>query len=406
VRGVGGWRSVPWFGGLWQFFNDRIGFFENCARSGDAITTRLGPIRVVVFSHPEYVREVFVAEGKHFTRGITGAPMRAFLGNGLLLSEGETWRRQRKDLQPIFSPERIATWTNSIEQSTLALVSRWRDGDRRDIHHEMHRLTLDISARLFLGVASDEGGHMHDALEAISSGDVFEPLIPVGPIHWPVRPSRAARALNALVDHQIATASDGTFIAAVGAVSRDRRELRDQLVTLLFTAQDTTAVALTWLWHLLSRNPAARAEFEASRAHLERVVSETLRLYPPVVAQARQAIDECAIGDVRVRRGDLVMFSQWVIQRDARWFAEPIAFRPERWADGLEQRLHPFAFFPFGGGRRVCLGRQLASTIALTVVPLIAHRYRLVATMATEPDIDAVISPRPRRGLPMTIRLN
>ncbi len=409
--------DLPWIGDLWRFFDDRLSFLERCARSGDATSVRFGPFRVLVLSHPDHVREVFVREAKHFSRGITGAPMRAFLGNGLLLSEGETWKRQRSYVQPLFAVDQLAAWKPAIACAAQALLSRWRDGEARDIHHEMHRLTLDIAARVFLGVASDDGGHLDPALEGILQGDVFQAVIPLGPLRWPLRPSRATREIDALVERQISASIDGRgspFIAALGAATRDRRELRDQLVTLLFTAEDTTAVSLTWLWHLLSRHPRAESELRGAIAapgseatsgkeYLSGALDETLRLYPPVVGQARQAVDDCEIASKPVRRGDLVMFSQWIIHRDARWFDDPTAFRPERWRDGLEDRLHPFAFFPFGGGRRVCVGRSLATMIAMIVVPLIARRYRLVAASEGEPAMHVILSPRPRAGLPMTI---
>ena len=406
-------QQVPWLGDLWRFFDDRLSFLERCARAGDATSVRLGPVRALVLSHPEHVREVFVREAKHFARGITGAPMRMLLGDGLLLSEGETWKRQRTSVQPLFGADQAATWRPEIEAATDALIARWRDGETVDIHHEMHRLTLDISARVFFGVSSDQRGALHPALEAMLRENVFTAMVPLGPLRWPPRTSRGWRGLEALVEERISKAHDGRspFLAALAEVSRDRKELRDQLVTFLFTAEDTTAVALTWLWHLLARHPRAETALRSAIAdpttaapYLKCAIDETLRLYPPVVGQARQAVSDCEIAGMRVRRRDLVMFSQWIIQRDARWFDEPLAFKPERWRDGFEDGLHPFAFFPFGGGRRVCIGRTLATTVALAVVPYIARRYRLLATSDLEPALHTVISPRPRDGLPMAIR--
>ena len=405
--------QVPWLGDLWRFLDDRLSFLERCARAGDATSVRLGPVRTVVLSHPEHVREVFVREAKHFSRGITAAPMRLLLGEGLLLSEGATWKRQRRDVQPLFGSDQAEMWRPQIEAATAALVSRWRDGETVDIHHEMHRLTLDIAARIFFGVASDERGRLHPALEAMLGEDVFTAVGSLGPFRWPPRAGRALRGIETLVAERIDRARDdpGSFLAALAQVSRDRRETRDQLVTFLFTAEDTTAVALTWLWHLLARHPRAEAELRAAIAApaggaelVKCAIDETLRLYPPVVGQARQAISDCEIAGMRVGRRDLVLFSQWIIQRDPRWFDEPLAFRPERWRDGLEDRLHAFAFFPFGGGRRVCIGRTLATTIGLTVVPFVARRFRLAATSELEPALHTVISPRPRDGLPMKIR--
>jgi cytochrome P450 len=286
------------------------------------------------------------------------------------------------------------------------------------MHREMHRLTLDVAARLFLGIEGDDRGRLHPALEATLDHHVFRSTFPVRPSRWRLGSHATTRELDELVAAQIARRSTGAsaFLSALATTARDERELRDQLVTLIFTAQDTTAVALTWLWHLVSQDPrvetALRAEVNGSAAgdgakrgrYVEAVLNESLRLFPPVIGQAREAVDECEIAGVRLRRGDLVAFSQWVIQRDGRWFDRPDDFLPERWIDGLEDRLHPFAYFPFGGGRRVCVGRALALAVGATVVPVIARRYRMSATSSDRPEIHAIISPRPRHGLPMELR--
>ena len=376
----------------------------------------MGPRRLLVLSHPDLVREVFVREAKHFVRGVTAGPLRSTLGEGLLLSEGEVWRRQRRDLQPLFGAEWIASSGVSIRAAAEALISRWSDGERRDIHREMHRLTLDIAARLFLGVESDDRGQLHPALEATLEHHVFRSTFPIRSSGWPLRRRATTSALDDLVFTQIEQRSKcaGTFMNALATTAYDRRELRDQLVTLMFTAQDTTAVALTWLWHLVSQNArvdaALRQALSGSADRVERdpyvaaVLSESLRLFPPVIGQAREAVNSCEIAGVTLRRGDLVAFSQWVIQRDGRWFDRPDEFLPERWTDGAEERLHPFAYFPFGGGRRVCVGRHLALAVGATVVPIIARRYRLTSMAGDRPEIHAIISPRPRRGLPMELR--
>ncbi len=411
-------NHLPWIGGLFAFFDDRLAFLQSCARSGDSVFVRLGPRRLLVVSHPDLVREVFVHEAKHLVRGVTGLPMRSLLGEGLLLSEGEVWRRQRRDVQPMFASDHVLRWTPSIVGATDVLLARWSDGQRRDIHHEMHRLTMDIAGRIFLGVEGEGREYLHPALEAILQRDLFGNAIPLGPFRLP-RPGRKTDDLDALVYERIAAAESrqaAPFIAALAQVAKDRREVRDQVVTLIFTTEDTTAAALTWLFHLVSqdervecavRDEATRADADATaqtHPYLTSVMNETLRLFPPVVAQARQAARACDISGAAVRAGDLVMFSQWVIHRDPRWFDRPDAFLPERWQDGLEDRLHPFAYFPFGGGRRVCVGRTLATAIAAIVVPTILRRYRLVAVDTRQPELHTVVTPRPRRGLPMELR--
>ncbi len=410
-------RRVPLVGDLWAFLTNRIGFFEACAASGDVVSLRLGTRRAVVLSDPDLIREVFVNEAKHFVRGITGAPLRWLIGEGLLLSEGDVWRRQRRDISPLFARDHAAHWIPWIVSAGAALVSSWRAGETRDVYYEMHRLTMDVAARLFLGIAPGDDGRLHPALEALLDQE-FRGTIRVGPLRWPIRSSATTRALDDLVGQQIAAAgstASGPFINAIAATTNDRHELRDQLMTLIITGQETTAVALAWFWHLVSRNEhvegALRAELDrpmpvgrGAYPYLTAVLNETLRLFPPVIAQGRQTTQECVIGGVPLGAGDLVGFSQWVIHRDGRWFDQPERFLPDRWLDGLEARMHPFAYFPFGGGRRVCVGRELALTVAATVIPIIARQFRLVSIPGYEPRIAAIIMPRPRNGLPMRLQ--
>jgi cytochrome P450 len=403
-------------GGLWSFLNDRIGFFEACAASGDAVRIRMGTRRALVLSAPDLIREVFVHESKHFVRGITGAPLRWLIGEGLLLSEGDVWRRQRRDISPLFARDHAAHWLPSIEGAGEALLSHWRVGERRDVYYEMHRLTLDVAARLFLNIGSGADGRLDPALEALLEQE-FRGTVRIGPLRWQIRSSATTRALDELIRRQIAsagTSASGPFIAAIAATARDGRELRDQLMTLIITAQETTAVALAWFWHLLSQDENVEAQLRAeldgptssdhgTYPYLATVLNETLRLFPPVIAQGRQSMNDCVIGGIPMRPGDLVAFSAWVIHRDPRWFDQPERFLPDRWRDGLEERLHPFAYFPFGGGRRVCVGRELALTVAATVVPIIARRFRLIRIPGYEPRVSAIIMPRPRNGLPMQV---
>jgi cytochrome P450 len=405
---------MPWVGDLIAFVDDRLAFIDACARRGDAVPVRFGHKRTLVVSHPDLIRAVAALEPKHFVRGISGAAMRPVVGDGLLISEGEEWKRQRRYLQPLFGADRIALWQPHIVAATHALLGRWRDGERRDLLEEMHRLTLDIAARVLLGIAADGRGELHPALRAYLAQDLFRTPIPLGPLGRFVGSDDLRGRLDAMIYARIADArsgnADGMVVDLVHLGAADR-EIRDQIMTLIVTAEDTTASALTWMWHLVSQDArverALRAEDRAgaaSRPYLAAVLNETLRLYPPVIGEARECVAACEIAGVTVRPGDLVMFSQWAVHRDARWFERAAEFVPERWLDGLEDRLHPFAYFPFGGGRRVCIGRLLATAIALAAMPIVLRRYHLEGVPGHRPRIQAIVTMRPRGGLPLRVR--
>jgi cytochrome P450 len=404
---VGAARQLPLVGDLFFFVDDRLAFFEACRARGDLVRCRLGPKRLIVLSHPDLVRELYVHEAKHFERGLSGAAFRAVLGDGLLLSEGERWQRQRREVQPLFAEAHGAGWVAETLAATDGLVARWRDGERRDIHAEMRRLTLDVAARVLLGAASDERGRLHPALETVLVRDVFR-----APTELPVlreilgaRRGSPLRRLDALVARSIERDSSDV-IRGLRARGVDDRELRDQLVTLLFTAQDTTSVALTWAWHLLSRDERVRRIVGEgpSPDYLRALTWETMRLFPPIVAEFRECVRPCEVGGRPIASGTFVIFSQWVLHRDPRWFDRPLSFEPERWLDGLQERLHPFAYFPFGGGRRNCVGKPLAQAILATAIPRIARGWRLEPASAAAPRVEAFITPKPKGGLPMTLR--
>ena len=395
------------------FRRDQLGFYESCARQyGDIVATRMGPYRIVLVYHPDAIEELLVARHRDFVKSPGVRLLRPLLGDGLLLSENETWLRQRRLIQPAFHRQRVAGYGDLMTALAERYVSTWKAGDTRDVHAEMMALTQAIVAKTLFD--ADVSGEAHDAIQAakILAEDFGARLrsfrlIPYWlPTPRNLRSRRAVRRLDDLVHRIIAArqrtqedrgdllsmlvhaqdADDGTRMTA--------QQVRDEVMTIFMAGHETTAVALSWTWYLLAQHPDADARLAAAvrdvlgdrpaamadlprLKYAEMVVTESMRLYPPAYGLGRQAARATELAGHPIAAGDIVIVPTWVVHRDRRWFDEPDTFRPERWEGGLAQRLPRYAYFPFGGGPRQCIGNGFAMMEAILVVAAIAKRFRL-----------------------------
>jgi cytochrome P450 len=387
---------------------------------GDLAEVRIGRQSFVVLKHPDLVQDLLVGHADQIEKGRTAERKRffAFLGNGLLTSEGEAHRRQRRLTLPAFHRGRLSGYGDTMVRTATAAVSAWREGETRDITAEMMKLTLAVVGNTLF--SSDVGGSA-EAIANAFNGLVanLNRLIFPGAA-WVLRsPLPFARRIRgaqgtldgiiyALIGDRRANPGDtgdllSTLLMAEDAERPGERlsdlEIRNQVMTLFFAGQETTANALSWIWWLLAQHPGAQSALAAELGHVlgarepsfsdipqltytNQVVSEALRLYPPVWTMGRVALADIALRGRPVRKGSLVLASQWLIHRDPRWFPEPAAFRPDRWTPEFRGQLPRFAYFPFGGGARSCIGENFAWTELALVVATIARRWR--PSMTTE----------------------
>jgi len=398
-------------GHLPQFRRDMLGFISYCAHQvGEMVTIRLGPRRFILVSSPDVIEQVLVTENRHFRKDDDFQLLRPSLGNGLLLSEGEFWLRQRRLIQPTFLRSRIEAYTGSMVEQTTRLVANWRDGETRDIHADMMHLTLDIIAKVLMDVDSvEQFEQVGEALDVIMTDFIrrlesfFRPPFWL-PIPANFRLRRAVRGLDDIInpithERRVSGKDRGDLLSALlrvrdeGGAGMTDKQLRDEAMTLFLAGHDTTAVTLTWAWYLLARHPgvydALQDELKAvlggrpptaadvpRLVYTGRVVQEVMRLYPPAYVMGRQAVAPCELAGYRLPAGATVLMSQWVTHRDPRWWDEPERFRPDRWADGLAKRLPRFAYFPFGGGPRLCIGAEFGRLEAVLVLAALAQRVR------------------------------
>jgi cytochrome P450 len=417
---------------------DPLAVFTRWARDfGDIFYYRAGWIDVYFLNHPDFIESVLISQSQNFAKDKVIQNSRWFLGQGLLTSEGPEWRRQRRLCQPAFHRERLSSYGQSMSAYSEEMLAAWSDGEVRDIHQEMMQLTMRIVAKVLFSVeVSADAQEVAAALNLLmrhTSGVrmIMPPRLRHVPLPALVRVKRAVRELDKIVNRIIgerrASGQDTGDLLSMLIAARDEdgsamtdRQLRDEIMTFLLAGNETTAVSLSWTWYLLSQYPEAARKLrqELSEAlggrtpqledlarlpYTDKVAKESMRLFPPAWSLARTVVEEIEIGGYRIPAGANVVMSPWIMHRDPRFFDHPEQFDPERWTSPAAQQLPRFAYFPFGGGPRACIGAAFAMMEAKFLVAAIAQRFQL--QLAPGPPVipQAGITLRPRYGMRMKI---
>jgi cytochrome P450 len=430
-------KGRPLRGFLPEFRKDPLGLLTQVAHQwGDVVRLRLGPIDFLLLSDPDSIEQVLVTQNKLFLKGRGLEAAEHVLGQGLLTSEGDFWRRQRRLAQPAFHRSRIVEYGQTMVDFAEQHAARWQSGDTYDIAREMMRVTLAIAAKtLFSFDVTTEADAVGDALSVTMEHfkDRTRRLIKI-PQSWPlpgnIRARRAAEQLDSviykIIDERRASGEDtGDLLSMLmHAVDEDGsqmtpKQLRDEAMTLFLAGHETTANNMAWTWYLLAQNPAAEARLRAEldrvlggRAptpddlpnlpYTQAVIDESLRLYPPAWILGRLAAAPVRIGEYEFPAGTQVLMSQWVMHRHPKYFEDPLAFRPERWLDGLAKRLPAYAYFPFGGGPRICIGKPFALMEAGLLLAAIGRKWQFRLAAGQPVELEPVITLRPRHGIKVT----
>jgi cytochrome P450 len=418
-------NGVPILGNTSQYARDPFSFLTAVGDAyGDMASFELGPIDVYMLANPDDIRSVLVGDHEKYRKPeFQDDAMGDLLGEGLLLSEGEAWERQRNLAQPAFHMQRLAALAPTMTAKTESMLEDWSDGDTVNVETEMARLTVDIIVSAMFGVDADGAtvGRVQESLEPL--GRRFEPkpfrfLVP----DWvPTEENREFAAaldeLEGVIDDLVARrrgterdpeaavaeerSSDGPPMDLLSIIMRaqDRGEqteqnLRDEMMTMLLAGHDTTALTLTYAWYLLSEHPEVERKVHAELEevlggdtptaadarkleYLERVLLETMRLYPPVYVIFREPKTDVRLAGYRVPEGSAVMLPQWVVHRSERWYDDPLEFDPDRWRPERRSERPQYAYFPFGGGPRHCIGRQFSLLEAKLIVGTVGQEYSL-----------------------------
>lgn len=413
---------------------DPFGLLESIPRDADVVVTRVFGTPTVVLAHPAPVAEMLRdAKGTWIKDRMSRRAADVF-GEGLLLSEGDTWKRQRRLLTPGFASARFEGYAHTMRARTADALARWPSAGVIDAAAELSRLTLDVAVRTLFGadVTDAAAARVAEAFAAVS--DFF--ASPLAMLPWDVprwlplplvrRHVRAVAELDAVVHELVrarrASARAGDDLLAMLLAARDEagglsdREVRDQAVTFLLAGHETTALALTFAMFELGRHAPARARLlaEAEAAprdapadafpYAAQVFQESLRLYPPAFALSRESVREVTLGGVTIAPGTLVIAAPWTLHRDARWHPDPLAFRPERWTADYESALPAGAYLPFGLGPRKCIGTRFANLEAVLLLAGIARAFDWSKVDEALPRLQPAITCRPTEPVRIALR--
>jgi cytochrome P450 len=428
-------RSRSIGGSFGPFRADPLTFLQRCAAEfGDISYFRAAHQHMYFVNTPALVQETLVTQSGKFIKSRILQRAKALLGEGLLTNEGASHLRQRRLVQPAFHRDRLIRYADDMTTLAVRARERWRAGETIDIDREMMRLTLGIVGRTLFSAEVDE--------DAETVGEAMNALIEMMPLlmfpgsqlllRMPLpflrRFQRAGEKLDAtiyrIIDERRRSGADTGDLLSMLLLARDTegdqtgmtdKQVRDETLTLFIAGHETTATALTWAWYLLAQHPEAEARMHAEidrelggrppafadvprLTYTEHVFAEAMRLYPPAWAIGRMAVEELELGGYRVPKKSIVLLSPYVMHRATEWWPEPDRFRPERWEEDAGVR-PKFAYFPFGGGPRLCIGERFAWMEGVLVLAAVAQQWRFRRQDPSPVELAPLLTLRPKGGL-------
>jgi cytochrome P450 len=385
--------------------------------------------------HPRDIETVLVTNAGNFAKSADYRALSRVLGQGLLTSEGEFWKRQRSLIQPAFHRQSILAYAAVMTRAVGRMLESWKEKGERNIHEDLMRVTLEIVAQCLYGAeVTDAAERVGKAMEVVMGRFIVNASLAMLfrfdiPVLFARREWRAIRELNEIIGSiiQERRSSNQPREDLLDMLLRARdadgnpmsdAQLRDEVMTLFLAGHETTAIALSWACYLIAQNPDIETKLAAELQavlgdrvptpedlprlrYTELVLKEAMRLYPAVWGIGRIAMEECELGGYRVPAGSNIFILQWRTQRDPRFFPEPERFDPERWRDDPVRsgKIPRFAYFPFGGGPRVCVGAAFAMMEATLLLAMIQQKYHLEVVPGHPIEIFASVTLRPKHGI-------
>ena len=423
-------------GSLLEVSRDWLAFYKGCADEyGDVVRIHLAHVPVYLVVHPRDIETVLVTNAGNFTKSEDYRALARVLGQGLLTSEGEFWKRQRSLIQPAFHRRSIQAYAAVMTQATGRMLDSWKEKDERNIHEDLMHVTLEIVAQCLFGAeVTDAAKRVGKSMEVVTGRFIVNASLALLfrfdiPVLFAHREWRAIRELNEIIGGiiQERRSSNQPREDLLDMLLRARdadgnpmsdAQLRDEVMTLFLAGHETTAIALSWACYLIAQNPQVEMKLAeellsvlGGRAptpedlprlrYTEMVIKEVMRLYPAVWGIGRRAVEDCELGGYRVPAGSNVFILQWRTQRDPRFFPDADRFDPERWRDDPVRsgKIPRFAYFPFGGGPRVCVGAAFAMMEATLLLAMIQQKYHLEIVTGHPIEIFASVTLRPKYGI-------
>lgn len=426
---------------LAEYSRDPLGFMTRCAQEfGEIVPLQFDGELICLLSNPDHITEV-LKDRLLFIKAKDLRILRGLLGDGLLTSEGDFWQRQRRLTQPIFHQQRINDYGIVMVNYTQRLLQTWYEGKVIDVHDQMMRLTLDIVMKTLFDqdVTDGEASHVAHALEQAMNwfalqgtegrtGEADETRRPLNHGYQEAI-SLLDETVYAMIRQRRASGAEGNDLLGMLMQVQDAdngsrmsdRQLRDEVATLMLAGHETTANALSWTWMLLANHPQVCSKLTEELKtvlngrtptiadlpqlnYTNKVIKESMRLYPPVTDVSREATRECEIGGYAIPKGCTLIASQWVMHRHLRYFDEPEVFNPERWTDDLEKQLPRGVYFPFGDGPRICIGKSFAQMEAVLILATIAQAFQLELVPDQTIELQPSITLRPKHGIQVILK--
>lgn len=424
-----------------SFVRNPLRFLERTKQDfGNLVSFELGPVPTLLINEPDLIEEVLVTQAHCFIKELGLRNNRRFFGNGLLSSEGEYWRKQRRLAAPSFSPKRLEGYGQVMVDHTADMCRRWTDKQIVDIQHEMMQLTLGIAVKTLFDVELDPNNHeLESALTnsqaylADRINNIFLMMLP----EWLPFPTNLGlskevatveKFIYGLIAERRGRTEGRNDLLSILVAARDEedgttmsdRQVRDEIFTFFFAGHETTALSLTWALYLISQHPEVEQRLleeikqvlgggvpKVSNyyqlSYTNKVIKESMRIRPPVWSFGRECIKDCSIGDYEVKDGTTILLSQWLMHHDERYYADPHSFNPDRWSEEFANHLPKFAYFPFGGGPRICIGNGFAMLESVLALATIMQNFHIELAQEKPVELLPAVTLRPKGGIAMKL---
>ncbi len=431
----------PWFPlGIYFSLHDPLKFYKgNIAKHGDIVHIKLGGTRhYVLLNKPEHIKQVLTLDESQAFQSVPYA-IRCLLNQGLIVSQNDLHRQQRRLLHPFFQKQQISPWAPTIVSCTENIMKTWKDGDAIDVSAQMTRLTLAIILRVLVGSTNTkmeeeiiEAFHVIVEMTHRNGVPYMDKLLEKLPLPSNIRYRQALKTLDGIIQdlidrHRSQPSAETDMIAYLLKAKADQPEnaqlslqqIRDEIMTILIAGHETTANVLSFAWYLLSKSPQAEADFHhelqmvlqsrlptvediKNLTFTRQIFLETMRLYPPVWLISRRPTKDMEIGGYHIPAWSSINVCTYVTHRDPRYFSDPDTFLPQRWSS---KAARSFTYFPFGGGVRQCIGEGFAFLEAILILATMGQTWKLHYESSSPLKLDPIYTLRPKHGLPMRLNL-
>lgn len=428
--------GLPVVGNALSLVRDPREFYDEMSAYGDVVSYRLPRMKFCAVLHPELIERVLMVDYERYAKWGLEDFGGEFAPEGLLLTDGNQWRRQRTTIQNAFTVERIQSYSDTMVQCAVEMISGWDDGEEIVLNRAFSKLTLDVLTRSLFGLKLSEGTDIvTEFAETLNDRGSIDGLSTFLPMWVPTPENRRYKRIlsefrsfvERLIDERRGQADEYDDLLSLLLTAEDddgntmsETELRDQMVTFLFAGHETTSLALTYTFLELTKEQSVRECLDAEHdavigggapefgvlndlTYTERVIRESLRLYPPAFIMFRKAAEDVELGGYRIPKGTRLTLPQFYVHTDERWYDTPERFDPSRWTEEFEDTLPDYAYFPFGGGPRHCIGMRFAMLELKTILPTVAQSTEFELLSDPDPELDMATTLRPAEDIRMRV---